>query len=82
MTREKLKRCNEIECKMNEIISQIHAVKHTQFSTTVPRDVRIEMIFENKQVVVPESLYKTIGKLILDDYKEKLNKLEKEFFNL
>jgi hypothetical protein len=82
MNTEKLKRCNEIQKLIYEAKDQINAAKCTQDNAVVSRPIKLELSFYNRQLIAPESLYKIIGKLILDDYEQKLIDLETEFNNL
>ena len=80
MTEEKLKRCNELAKQIKETKERIKVGKLTQSETMVIRPMFIE--FLGGTFAAPESLFRIIGKLILNEHQQKLIELETEFNNL
>jgi hypothetical protein len=82
MTEKKLKRCNELAKEIKLIKIYLETAKHTQSENVVATPMIFDFTGYDKQLLAPESLFRIIGKLILDEYEQKLIELEKEFFNL
>jgi hypothetical protein len=82
MTEEKLKRGNELEKQIQETKENIRIAKITQLMDVVERPMYIEFLGTDGTLKVPESLFRIIGKLILNEHQQKLIELENEFNNL
>jgi hypothetical protein len=82
MTKEKLKRCNELAKEIKETEDNIKIAKFTQSETLPQRPMYIEFLGSEQIFKAPDTLFKIIGKLILNEYQQKLIELETEFDNL
>ena len=82
MTEHKLKKCNELAKQIKEIENNIEISKFTQSENVPQRPMFIEFLGHDQVLKAPDTLFKIIGKLILNEYQQKLIKLETEFNNL
>jgi len=82
MTEEKLKRCNELAKQIQDTRDYIKMAKSTQHDNVTIRPMYVDLNWYDTKLKIPESLFRIIGKLILNEHQQKLIDLEKEFWNL
>ncbi len=82
MTNETLKRANELSKKIEETKDYIKTAKLTQSAEWSNRPMYIEFLGSGNALYAPQSLFRLIGKLILNEHQQYLNELETEFNNL
>ncbi len=67
-TIEEIERCNR----------QIKIAEYTQYEKVVIRESYLTGNGIDEQMIIPETLFRIIGRLVLSEYQQKLNALEKE----
>jgi hypothetical protein len=82
MTEEKLKRCNELANQIDTTKRQIKDAQFTQSINVPEREMYIKVLGLDNKIIAPESLFRIIGKLIINEHQQKLIELETEFNNL
>ena len=83
MTEEKLKRCNKVANEIKKIEVYLESIKWMINDSVVERPISITFSgCSSHEIVAPDSLFKTIGRLLYNEYQQKLIDLEKEFWNL
>ena len=78
MDSEKLRRANVLEEQIERCKENIKKAEWTQSESVAVREMHLE-ICSDKNVVVPVTLFKIVGKLILVEHQQRLIELEKEF---
>jgi hypothetical protein len=81
MDSEKLRRANVLEEQIERCKENIKQAKWTQSESVAVREMHLK-ICSDKNVVVPETLFRIVGKLILVEHQQRLIELEKEFDSL
>jgi hypothetical protein len=83
MTEEKLKKCNKVAKEIETIKVYLESIKWMINDSVVERPISITFSgCSCDQIVAPESLFRVIGRLLYNEYQQKLLDLEKEFWNL
>jgi hypothetical protein len=82
MTEETLKRGNELAKQIEETKENIRVAKLTQSENMPIRPMYIEFLQDTPKLIAPQSLFRIVGKLILNEHQQKLIELETEFNNL
>jgi hypothetical protein len=83
MTEEKLKRCNKVASEIQRINAYLKSIKWMINEDVVERPIGITFSgCSCDEIVAPESLFRVIGRLLYNEYQQKLLDLEKEFWNL
>ena len=81
MTHDNLERAILISEQIKSIEGNIKRAEYTQNESVVIRSTYLNGNgFET--IEIPESLFRIIGKLIISEYQQELNKLKKEFETL
>ena len=73
---EKLKRCNKLLSDIEECKKQIDFFDYTQYDHILERASSIRFNGSDKFGVIPSSLWRSIGRIVLNEWKQKLNELE------
>lgn len=81
MNKDKLKQINFLSDRIDEIKSQIKELNNQLSEPYKPRLLNVKWS-GNFLFDIPESLHKIICKIVYLEYKDKLQKLEKEFNDL
>jgi hypothetical protein len=82
MTLEQLKRGNEIAREIQTCKNNIRKAQYTQYESVSIRSTKLEVMGLESSIEVPKTLFRTIGKLILSEYQQKLIELEDELKSL
>lgn len=82
MTNELLAKANDIAAKIEHCQSMIKKANWTQLPDVVIRKSYFSFDGVDGDIVVPESLFKLIGKLVLSEYNQKMIELQNEFDSL
>jgi hypothetical protein len=83
MSEEKLKRANELAREIYKIKNYLESIKWMINESVVERPVSITFSgCSSHEIIAPDSLFKVIGRLLYNEYQQKLMDLEKEFWNL
>ena len=82
MTNETLKRANELSKKIEETKDYIKMAKSTQHDNVSVRPLYIDLPWYDDKLQIPMSIFRIVGKLILNEHQQFLNELETEFNNL
>jgi hypothetical protein len=82
MTLENLQRANAVLAEIEYCKKYIDRVKYTQVESVQPRVSYLKFNGIDSDIQIPDTLFKTIGKLVLSELTEKLRKLEEEFKSL
>jgi len=82
MTQQKLKRCNELAKEMDQITLYLKDIKWMINDNVIERPINLSYSGCDSFIVAPETVFKKIGRLLYDEYTQKLMDLEKEFWNL
>lgn len=81
MTHDNLERAILISQQIKSIEGNIKQAEYTQNESVVIRSIYLNGNgFE--AIEIPKSLFRIIGKLIISEYQQELNKLKKEFEQL
>ena len=83
MNIETLKRATAIQERIKFCREQIKHAEYTQ-GGAVPRQMGCGSngLPPNERMVIPETLWRVVGKLVLAEYQQELNRLEAEFASL
>jgi len=83
MKTETLERAIKIQERIKFCREQIKHAEYTQ-GGAVPRQMGCGFngLPPNERMVIPETLWRVVGKLVLAEYQQELNALEAEFQNL
>jgi hypothetical protein len=82
MKLEDLEKANNLVQEIEKCKENIRGAKYTQAEKVVIRETLLKVYGVDTEIEVPASLFRTIGKLILVEYTQKLAELEKELENL
>jgi len=84
MNIETLQRATKIQERIKFCREQIKHAEYTQADHVVPREMGYGFngLPPNERMVIPETLWRVVGKLVLAEYQQELNALEIEFQNL
>ncbi len=82
MNQESLKRGNAIQDRIKVLKLQINRAEYTQADDITPRIMRARFIGHDEDLILPASIWRVVGKLVLAEYQEELRKLEIEFEQL
>lgn len=80
MTFEQLEKGKILIKEIGKAKENIKHAEYTQLENVVERESFLR--FDGTEIVVPKSLFKIFGKLVLSEYNQKLIELEKEFNSL
>lgn len=79
---EALQRGTAIQERIKFLRKQIDRAEYTQSDQVTPRVMRARFIGHDEDLIIPESLWRVVGKLVLAEYQDELRKLEIEFEQL
>ena len=82
MTQQKLEKCNKIAKEIDQITIYLKEIKWMINDNVIERPMDIRFSGCDSYIVAPSEVFKTIGKLLYNEYQQKLMKLEMEFWNL
>jgi len=83
MTQEKLERCNIVANEIKKIKAYLESIKWMLNDAVLERPINITFSgCSHHELKAPDTLFKTIGRLLYNEYQQKLLHLEKEFWNL
>jgi len=82
MTKEQLEKGNKIAKQIENAKANIEAANYTQFENVVIRNTHLYVNGLDKNIEIPESLFRIVGKLVLSEYRQKLIELEDELRSL
>ena len=84
MNIETLQRATAIQERIKFCREQIKHAEYTQADHVVPRQMGCGFngLPKNESMVIPETLWRVVGKLVLSEYQQELNRLESEFASL
>lgn len=82
MDLETLERAKKIETRMNELKYSIERCNYTQSEKAELRQMGLDFNGINGGIIVPKSLFRVVGKLVLSELQNELNDLEKELHSL
>ena len=81
MTHDNLEKAILISKQIKSIEENIKRAEYTQNESVVIRSTYLNGN-GSETIEIPESLFRIIGKLIISEYQQELNKLKKEFETL
>lgn len=76
MKKEKLERCNKLIKEIDDCKEQIKFFEYSQFENIEERGSTIRFNGSDKFGVIPKQLFRSIGRIVLNEWKQKLNELE------
>ena len=79
MTTEKLEKAVALQGKIMRCKREIEKANYMLDENVVIRETALSVNGLDADVIVPESLFRVIGKLIISEYQCKLKKLQDEF---
>ena len=82
MTEEKLKLLNDLVKQIEYCKDNIKKAKYTQAESVDIQKMELRKPGFTEPIIVPASLFRIIGKLILNEYQLLLAELQKEFEEL
>lgn len=82
MTQQKLEKCNKIAKEIDQITVYLKEIKWMINDNVVERPMEITFSGCDLGIVAPAEVFKSIGRLLYNEYQQKLLHLEKEFWNL
>lgn len=82
MTKEKINKANELLAEIQFLERQISNIDYSLKDNYKERESYLKWHGNSGDVVIPESLFKVVNKLILDEYTQMLNEIKNEFENL
>jgi hypothetical protein len=82
MTKEQVKRGNSILNEIDFYEEEIKKISYTQHTTVLERKMYLRWNGSESDSVIPESLFRIVGKLVLSEYRQQLIKLKEELENL
>jgi hypothetical protein len=82
MNLEQLEKGNKIAKEIENCKANIKAANYTQSENVVIRKTYLKVNGLDESIIVPESLFRIVGKLILSEYNQKLIELESELQSL
>lgn len=75
----KLLAANNLNNEIKKCKENIKIAKYTQYDNVVIRPMYIDANGFDEKLTVPASLFRIIGKLVINEYQQKLIELEEEF---
>jgi hypothetical protein len=83
MNIETLQRATNIQERIKFVREQIKHAEYTQAETIVPREMRCKFNgLRDGEMVIPQALWRVVGKLVLSEYQQELKSLVEEFESL
>jgi hypothetical protein len=82
MTYEQLEKAKEIASQIEQCKENLKKANFTQYPNVVERRSYFKFYGIDEDIEVPETLFRTIGKLIISEWQQKLSEYEKEFKDL
>lgn len=82
MTEETLKKANDLVKRLDKCKENLSKIKYTQSENIVIRESYLKYNGIDGSVVIPEQLFRIIGKIIQSEYIQEINKLKKELVDL
>jgi hypothetical protein len=82
MTKETLKKANDLANKLEECKNNLHKIGYTQSENVVIRQYYLRCNGIKDSVTIPKSLFRVVGKLIESEYIQEIEKLKKQLDNL
>lgn len=82
MTKETLDLANALTNVLEGYKDNLKDVRYTQSESVVIRESYWKVHGIERRIIIPESLFRTIGKLIESEYIQEINKLQKELDDL
>lgn len=84
MTQEQLEKSIKLQNKIDIAMRNHQGACYMVASTVVPRvsTLRFLGLDEDDTIIIPESLFKMIGGILLREYEQELRQLKSEFDNL
>jgi len=82
MTKETLKKANDLANKLEECENNLQKIGYTQSEDVVIRESYLRCNGIEDNVKIPKSLFRVIGKIIESEYIQEINKLQKELDEL
>lgn len=82
MNLEQLNKANKIAKEIEVCKDNIKMANFTQSEDVTIRKTYLSVNGLNKNIEIPESLFRIVGKLVLSEYQQKLNELEKELLSI
>jgi hypothetical protein len=82
MNLDQLSKANEIANKIEVCKKNIERANYTQLENVVIRESSLKFNGIDEPIIIPENLFRVIGKLILAEYQTKLIELETKFKTL
>jgi hypothetical protein len=79
---EKLEKANSLNEGIKICQMQIKILNYMVHNDVSERDSYLTFTGAKKDIIIPQSLFKVIGKIILAEYQHRINELENEFRNL
>jgi hypothetical protein len=79
MTKQQVRKAQELLCDIERCEMQIGKISHYQSENFAPRETYLKITGMENDIIVPESLFRVITKLVLSEYNTKLIELKKEF---
>jgi len=76
--KDKIEKINKITEEIEKCNRQIKIAEYTQYEQLVIRETYLTGNGIDGQMIIPETLFRIIGRLVLSEYQQKLNALEKE----
>ena len=82
MKEETLKKANDLANKLVECKNNLQKIGYTQNANVVIRESYLSFSGIEDSVIIPESLFRIVGKLIESEYIHQIDKLQKELDEL
>ncbi len=82
MTKEQVQRGKSILNEIDFYEREIKKISYTQHTIVLEREMYLRWNGSESDSVIPESLFRIVGKLVLSEYRQQLIKLKEELENL
>ena len=82
MNLDQLSKANEIAKQIEDFKKNIERANYTQLENVVIRESSLKFNGIDEPIVIPKSLFRVVGKLILAEYQTKVIELETKFKSL
>lgn len=82
MTEELLQKANDLLGRIEVCKNNLKNIRYTQSENSIIRESHLQFNGIEDVITVPKALFRTVGKLIQDEYIKELEDLQKEFDNL
>jgi len=79
MDKEKLERCNKLLKKIEHCHQQIKYFEYSQCENVVEMTSSIRFGTSNNFGIIPSCLFRSIGRIVLNEWKQELIELENKF---